>query len=439
MRGIVALCALAFVQTLCAAPADDIQALLEKGDAKGAYELGRQHRGEFGNPAFDFYFGIAAIETGHAGEGVLALERYVLTFPDNVSARLQLARGYFALGEDARAREEFESLRAINPPPDVAAAVDRFLDAIRLRESRYTFTGGAYVELGIGYDSNVSGGIRSNFVDPFFGPVDIALVGLQRRHDGFTNVAAGGYLSYPVAPGVALFANAQGDARFNWDGENSRFDVGNYNLSGGVTWLREKNLFRLGLNYNELTLDGRHLRGAPGASLEWHYQIDERQAFSLGGQYASFRYNDANQPRDADFFGLVAAYRRQFSHAWAPVLYLTANAGTENSKEDRDDFVRDLWGGRIGVSFTPAAKWGVAAGYSYTRSDYKGPVPPFGGFLAGVTRNDDYHAVDAAVTYLYSRTLSFRGEFLASRNDSNIPAFTFPREIYLLKARYEFK
>src|SRR5262245_36177730 len=161
MKGVVAACALAFAQTLCAAPADDVQALLEKGDAKGAYELGRQNRDQLGNPAFDFYFGIAAIDAGHAGEGVLALERYVLTFPDNVSARLQLARGYFALGEDARARQEFEALRALQPPADVAAAVDRFLDAIRLREARYTTSGGVYLEFGVGYDSNVNGGVQN--------------------------------------------------------------------------------------------------------------------------------------------------------------------------------------------------------------------------------------------------------------------------------------
>ena len=37
----------------------------------------------------------------HPGEGALAIERYLLNFPDNPSARLQLARGYFGMGDDA--------------------------------------------------------------------------------------------------------------------------------------------------------------------------------------------------------------------------------------------------------------------------------------------------------------------------------------------------
>ena len=434
IKGVLAVCALAVAEAVGAAPADDIQALLEKGDAAAAYALGRQNRDQLGNPAFDFYFGIAAIDSGHAGEGVLALERYVLTFPDNLSARLQLARGYFALGEDARAREEFEALRALKPEPQIAASVDRFLDAIRLRETRYTPSGGVYVELGVGYDSNVNGGVsNANIFLPNLGPVIVAQNGV-RIHDNFTNLAAGGYFSYPVAPGVALFGNAQGDARFNWDGSNSVFDTGSYNLAGGVSVVRDTSLYRFGINYNELTLDNKHLRGAPGASAEWNYQIDERQAFTLGAQYADFRYNDANRPRDAQFYGVVAAYRRQFSHPWQPALFVSLNAGTEDTREGRDDLVRDLWGGRIGFSFTPAAKVGVAGGYTYTRSDYKAPD-----IFLGETRKDDYHALDAVLTYLYSRNLSFRLEALASRNRSNIDLFEVPREIYAVKARYEFK
>jgi hypothetical protein len=43
------------------------------------------------------------------------------------------------------------------------------------------------------------------------------------------------------------------------------------------------------------------------------------------------------------------------------------------------------------------------------------------------------------VTYLYSRNISVRGEALFSRNSSNADAYAFPRAVYAVKVRYEFK
>ena len=107
---------------LHAAPADDMKQMLETGRAAEAYALAKKHPDLLGDPTFDFYLGVAAGETGHAGEAVLALERYILQHPDNVAARLQLARAYFVLGEDARAKEEFDALRGLNPPAEDSLA-----------------------------------------------------------------------------------------------------------------------------------------------------------------------------------------------------------------------------------------------------------------------------------------------------------------------------
>src|SRR5438045_1028911 len=98
------LAALALPFAAMAAPADDVKVLLDQGKAAEAYALGKKYPQELGNPAFDFFFGVAAVDAGHAGEGVLALERYITNFPDNQTARLELARAYFVLGDDARAR-----------------------------------------------------------------------------------------------------------------------------------------------------------------------------------------------------------------------------------------------------------------------------------------------------------------------------------------------
>lgn len=418
-----------------AAPGDDIKALLEQGKAAEAYSEGRKYPEQLGNPAFDFYFGIAAIAAGHAGEGVLALERYLLNFPDNLSARVELARGYFALGEDGRAREEFQGVLATKPPANVAATVQRYLDAIRLRESRYTPTGGLYVELGIGHDSNVNAGPASaNLFTPFTGPIVLA-PGSQKQSDTFASIGAGGYYSHPVRPGVALFVNGQGERKFNFRDENEQFELGNYNLAGGVSLLREKNLYRLALNYGVITVGSSTYRTALGGAVEWAHQLDERQSFSLGAQAARLDYPDPNAPRDADLLGLSVGYKRAFSYSWQPVITLGASASSQHSRTGRPDLTPRTWGANAALNFTPAAKWGVAVGYNYLESDYRGPDL----FGAGEARHDRYQAVDAALTYLYSRNISFRAEALWSKNRSNLEVYEFPRDIYALKVRYEFK
>lgn len=418
-----------------AAPSDDLKALVEQGKAADAYALGKKSSDQFGDPGFDFYYGVAAIDSGHAGDGVLALERYLLNFPDNILARLQLAHGYFALGEDARAREEFDAMQKLNPPADVAATITRFLDAIRLRESRYTLSAGAYIELGVGNDSNVNGGVaNANIFLPNLGSVIVTQNGLQIR-DSFGLLGVGGYVTKPVAPGVALFANGQLEGRSNFDSNNRQFDLSSYDVSGGVSVLREQNLYRFSVNGNVITLDGKRYRSSLGGSAEWQYQLDQSQSFNVGAQYAQLGYSAAYSPRDADFWGISAGYRRLFNHHWQPILSLGINGGKEkNRTPGREDLANNLYGARAGVSFTPAAKWGASIGVTYIDRDYQAPDS----FL-GVTRHDKYYAADAAVTYLYSRNVSFRFEALWSKSGSNIALYDYPRNVYMTKVRYEFK
>lgn len=417
-----------------AALADDLKTLLEQGRSVEAYAEAKKHPGQLGDPAFDFYYGVAAIDSGHGGDGVLALERYLLNFPDNVSARLQLARGYFLLGEDARAREEFEALRRFNPPADTAATIDRFLDAIRLRETRYATSAGGYIELGIGNDSNVNGGVASsNIFLANLGPVAVAQNG-QKINDNFASFAAGGYVSHPVAPGVALFANGQAEQKQLGQNINHQFQLGNLDIAGGVSILREKNLYKLSLNQGYITLGNRTYRTGTGGSAEWKYQLGELQSLSLGIQGAQLRYTDPNTPRNADFWGVSTSYRQQFSYRWQPAFSLGANYGQQHSKEGRRDLVPRTAGVNAGVSVTPAAQWGVTLDYVYLQSDYQDPD-----IIIGDTRHDKYQAFIGAVTYLISRSLSVRTEVQLARNQSNIDLYAFPRDVYAVKMRYEFK
>ncbi len=418
-----------------AAPADEVQKLLESGRSAEAYALGKKHPEELGKPGFDFHFGIAAIDTGRAGEGVLALERYIVQFPDNDRARLELARGYFVLGELLRAREEFEAVSAKKPLAGVQTTIDRFLDSIRAQETRYKASATAYVEIGGGFDSNVNSGVGdANINVPTLGAVQLAQAGV-RSGDSFLHLGAGGQFSYPIAPGVALYGGASYEGKLHRDNFDQQFDQGNLGVNAGVSVIRDKDLFRVNGSYSTLSVDNRRLRNVSALGGEWHRQLDELNTLSLFAQYAVLDY--PNQPvRDANFYALGAGWRRAFVHRLQPVIQLQALYGSERNDASpvRNDLSRDLYTLRAGVSLTPAPKWGLSAGINYTNSRFKDSDPLF---LS--KRDDDYYGLDVGVSYRWTKQLSVRADYLHSDNRSNQSLYKYGRDVVTVKLRYEFQ
>lgn len=415
-----------------AAPADDLKALIEKGNSPAAYALGKKHPDQLGIPVFDFYFGVAAVDSGHAGEGVLALERYVINFPGNLQARLELARGYFVLGEDLRAREEFSDILKAAPPPDVVANIDRYLDAIRARESTYRTTAGAFVEFGIGYDSNINGGVSgANINLPNLGLVTIAQNGV-RIDRMFAQLTAGANISVPISPGLAVFGSFSGDYKLH-EG-NREYDQGNLGAAGGISYLSEKNLYRATLSMSDMDVDYNRFRSVTGLTGEWMHQLDELQGISGSLQFADLDYKSANDIRDSKLYGIGAGYRRAFISPWRPLLTVNGSYSTEENRAGRDDLGRDIYAIRVGVSASPAPRWSIGGGLGTQLSRYDARDNLF-----ATTRRDRYLSLDGAVSYAWTRQLSLRGELLLSKNSSNIDLYEYRRDVIAFKMRYEFK
>lgn len=418
-----------------AAPADEVRKLLEEGRSAEAYALGRAHPEELGKADFDFFYGVAAIDSGHAGEGVLALERYIVRFPANDRARLELARGYFVLGELVRAREEFDTVTSHNPPSDVQATIDRFVDSIRSQESRYKSSTLAYVELGGGYDSNANSGVRDPIITvPTLGTVQLSNAGVATESP-FGTLGAGVRASYPVAPGVALLGGAALEAKLHTDSDAQAFDQTVLLAYGGASWLRYKDLFRASASVSRLEVDGSAFRDSLALGGEWHRQVDELNTFSLFGQYARLEYPDS-PVRDSNFYGIGAGWRRAFVARLQPVLELQALAGREQNDASprRDDLSRNLYTVRGAIATTPAPRWGASFGLAYTASRFREPD-----LLFGATREDDYYGIELGASYRVSRALSVRAEYQHLDNRSNIALYEYQRDVVALRLRYEIQ
>lgn len=430
-----------------AAPADDMKTLLEKGLDKEAFQLGRDAPRLLGEPAFDYFFGIAAINAGSPGEGTLALERYLLHFPDNRSAQFHLARGFFALGDDINARQGFQLL-AKEAQGDELQAVTRFLDAIQARESRYKPTLNVWAETAIGHDSNINGGVLA-------GPIQGLPAGFlvqpgqtsEKRADAFGSVGAGVQGSVPLLPGLALYGGASGTMRAQWNRDNDLFDQGNWGLFGGVTDVSGRHYWRAGLDFNQLALARQRYLNLMGMSVEGQYQADPFNRWGAQAQWSRQSYQNITtyldvskttavlsnaDVRDSDLSLVGASWRRTFLGSWSPVLVLTVNAGRETSRKDRPDLSRDIQGAKLGLTAQPAGRWTVGAAVAWQQSRYRGEFAP-----GLASRKDDTSVLELYVSYALDRRWSARLDVSRHDQRSNIGLYQFNRDVVALKVRYE--
>lgn len=410
---------------------DELRTLLEQGKAREAYALGQQQPQRLGEPLVDFYFGVAATDAGHAADGVLALERYVLAFPDNRAARLELARALFIAGDELRAREEFQQARSTSQNDAETATIDRYIEAIRNRETRYQTTVRGFVEAGAGQDSNINGGVsNANITLPVFGQVTVLDNGTKKA-DAYTSLAAGLQASTPVAPGVTLFGALNGSGKFH-DTE-SQVDQRQWNAVAGGSYLDNKNAYTLLFGREQLDIDSQRYRTLDSVTVSYGRQLDELQSASISLQRGWIDYAGTNDLRNADLQAVTLGWRRAIIHPLQPVVSAQLGWGKEDNIRQRPDLGREFWNARLALAITPAPRWGLSAGLGWMGSTYSGIDT-----LLQTRRKDDYWAADLTAAYKIDRHWSLRGSLIASKNDSNLALYEYTRNLGEVKVRYDF-
>ncbi len=405
---------------------------LQRDDAGAAYTYAQKHRAEQeGNPGFDFYFGIAAIDTGNVSQGVFALERVLAAQPNNHMARLELARGYFILEEYERAREEFETVLAQKPPSSVVTKIDRFLNAIRSKEGRYRTTGNGFIQVGVGNDSNINTAPGNASIGN-----NLVLTGDSvETEDAFSSLLANGSINTPMTANVALFGSASADVKVHAD--KDQFDNHALTARGGARLRTGQNHFQVDLQYQRFVFNDRDLRDLVALNGSWRRRTSARNQFSVFAQIAGLEYPD--QPvRDSALYIIGGGYSQQFGGRYSPVLFASAYGGVENPDAAGTDAARvaerDLIGARVGAQVNSSRRSTLLLSVNLQHSDYG--APPLIGSTAD--RSDEYAGVEIDWTYLVNRTFRVSTELAYATNDSNDPVSEFDRTTVLLALRAEF-
>ena len=465
MQGVGTL-AMAFVAALIAvspaalaqdATLDRARQLQSGKQAKAAFHLlAPLEQERAGQVDFDYLFGVIAIDAGEPTRAVFALERVLAVRPDHPQARAEIARAYFEMGENRAARLEFEAVRAAKPPTEVAAIVDRFLSALDTRQAATRSGWSAFVEGGLGHDSNVnSATAQSSFALPAFGGNTVQFDG-TRRSGLFYNVAAGISGRYVIDNQWSLFGNGSFSQRYNPGLD--RFDTGSYGADGGVIYRRPANEYTAALQTQVFDLDRRRFRNAFGGLFQWRHDLSQTQQLAVYAQLTRLTYpqgytitNPSTAPTvvstnnsDGNALRTVAgvAWANAFEGPLAPAIYLGIYGGEERlttrigAADPGYNLFRGhrLLGARIGGQVTLTPQWNAFANFFYEDRNYGGA--PIGFFD---TRADKESNLRIGANYAFQRNWTLTPQFAMTENKSNIVTSAYRRNLLSATLRYDFR
>jgi len=409
---------------------------MDQRNPAAAYQLLKPLENErAGNPDFDYLLGIAALDSGKLTEAVFAFERVLAVRPDHAQARAEIGRAYYQLGEVETARRELESVRQQQIPPEVAQTIQKYLEVIEQAQASTRTSVSAYVEVGVGYDTNVNSGTASSQVAlPAFPGLGLATLNAAalKQSDAFAALAAGVNVRHPVRPGLALFGGVDATQRLHPD--KTSFDLGSYGGNAGIEVSDASNKFTVGLQAQNLYSDWRRFRESVGISGQWQRQIGASGIFTGYLQYNELRY-PGQDVRNADRKVGGIAYARGFGGKLSPVGFFGAYYGHEDERDGtRPDSGHRLYGLRLGGQITISERFAAFASIAYEDRSYGGPPP---GFVAD--RSDQQRDFAIGVSYTPSKLWVITPQVSYTNNKSNVSFTDFDRAQALVTVRRLFR
>jgi tetratricopeptide (TPR) repeat protein len=412
---------------------DQARALIDGNRGAEAYALLEpQAANRSGDPQFDLLLGSAAIDAGENTRAVFALERVLALEPGNARARAEMARAYLALGETDAARREFAIVKEHGVPPAVAANIEHLLSIADQFDDRTRPSFKAFVEAGVGIDSNISSSMgTANVAFPgmsgvlmTFGPAFMA------DGDNFTTLAAGLRYRNPLGGGVSFLAGGRIDQRVN--ATNHRFDTTSFDGNAGFQWDRDIDQFTLQAQTNTLWIESDRYRTANGFIGQWMRNLGPRDQGALYVQYAE-NYYPNQRLRDADRWTTGGSLGHAFDGGIS--AYAGAYVGFEKERADNMRNLRhSLNGLRFGTEWRRNDSETYFAQLTHERRSYHGIEP----WPVMTRRVDTQVSLGLGMNWIPAKNWLVTPQVMTMHNDSNIAINEFHRETASVTVRRDF-
>lgn len=397
-----------------------------------------------GNPDFDYVYGIAALDTGHPAQAVVALRRTLSVRPDFYLARAELGRALAAMGDLAGAKREFEAVQSVPDLPPVARdALGRQVTAIDQAVAKSAKHYSGYLESSFGYDTNVNvGPADQTLLIPalaFLGPATLSPQALPKK-SAFYEVAGGFSGALPIDNDTALFANFAGDIHplFDYNSEFGSATAGGE--AGAARQFQNLGILSVAGIAQTFVLGGQAFRNIFGAAGQWRQQWAQTWDTSIALSWLRLDYPgidcapDPSGCQDTNRYALSGTVAGHFDAPMKPAVYLALSGGKEIAIDSAYDFYSfTLIGARAGFEISPLDWLTFFAQGAYEDDLYDADYPLF-----FYKRHDQLFDALGGVQFRLSNALSLRTSLDWNHTQSNVGIYTYQRWIGQAALRWSF-
>jgi outer membrane protein len=406
--------------------------LLEKNQAKQAFELLEpQEAARAGDPDFDTTIGIAANETEQFTRAVFALERVLSVQPENSRARAELGRALFAVGDNAAARKVLLETKKDNIPPEAAATIDKFLQAIDRSDEAAKSSIKTYIETSLGYDTNINSGPgNANVAVPAFGGLIFTLNNANlSTKDNFATLGVGVSARRVLDPRWSLIGNLSANGRMH--GQNKAFDATQVDGNAGASYRYDKHEFSGVVQAGSYYVNAAKARDQAGLVGEWTYRMNGEQQWSSYVQWGQLSY-PGQAVRDAIRTVIGTSYAHGFRSGL--LLFTGAYVGTEKQKNGAfPNLGHKLYGIRTGAQQMLSEEVSLFGGLSYENRKYGGQDALF-----LVSRRDNQFNLNLGLNWVPARLWKVTPQLSWTSVKSNVPTSAFNRTAFAVTLRRDF-
>ena len=413
------------------------EALIQSGKADEAYLLLEPHElGNAGDLVYDYLFATSALESGRPSRATFIYERILAVEPGYVGVRADMGRAYYALGDYARAKIEFETVLAVqNLPPDLRSTVEQYVSAAEARSQSKRTIASLYTELTWGYDTNVLGASAFRFVaTPYPAPNDVIDLGDRPNFetaDHYLAYVVGGELTHQLDERWAGFVGGDIRGRHyrtyevadNWSGDGR---VG-FNYAGG-RWL-----LRGTLSGGQYTTDSNRYRDSIGVAFDWRYALSNSSQVTLNlGQTRYTHVSAAARSNDNDTLSGSVGWLQAIGDG-TTLVSLSYSGGAESVRNTRADGDRSFHGPRVllQTSIDPTVGAFVTAGATFSVYDEQNA-------FFQVLRDETLYDAALGVTFSLKKGVALRPQLTYVRNESNIALYDSRRLDYSMNLRLDW-